>query len=84
MCFTETFLQPQQLLEHNQLAMQEECMVYRIDRAQRDTEDPAKGGIMVMSQLEVVSIMATSAHSSCSMCIVAVYKRPQILVAFLK
>ena len=33
MCFTETFLQPQQQLEHN-LPMQEECVVFRCDSVQ--------------------------------------------------
>ena len=34
MCFTETFLQPQQQLEDSKLTMQEECMVFRLDRMQ--------------------------------------------------
>ena len=87
MCFTETFLQPQQELEHNQLPMQEECMVCRLDREQRTNEDLAKNGIMLVCpkslqpvrigihikpQLEVVTIMATSTYSSSRMCIVAV------------
>ena len=64
----------------------------------RESEDLAKGGIMVVCpeslqpvrignqrppQLEVVTIMATSTHSGCSMCIVAVYRRPQPLATFL-
>ena len=92
MCFTETFLQPQQQLEHNQLPMQEECMVFRLDRQQTSRNDLAKGGIMIAcptslqpvrintqrpSELEIVSIIATSTHSGCRMCTLAVYKRPQ-------
>ena len=34
MCFTETFLWPQQQLEDNKLPMQEVCMVFRLDRVQ--------------------------------------------------
>ena len=92
MCFTETFLQPQQQLEHNQLPMQEECMVFRLDRQQTSRNDLTKGGIMIAcstslqpvridtqrpSQLEAVSIIATSTNSGCRMCILAVYKHPQ-------
>ena len=64
-----------------------------------NNEDLAKGGIMIVCsrslqpirinlqhppQLEVVSIMATSTHSGCRMCIMAVCRRPnQLLTAFL-
>ena len=44
MCFTETFLRPQQELDRSQLPMQEDCM----DRVQRNSEDLAKGGIMII------------------------------------
>ena len=64
-----------------------------------DNEDLAKGGIMIVCsrslqpiriniqhppQLEIVSIMATSTHSGCRMCIMAVYRHPnQPLTTFL-
>ena len=75
MCFTKTFLQPQQQLVDNHLPMQEECMVFRLDCIQTSCEDIAKGGIMMVcslslqpvriniqrpTQLEVVSITAHS------------------------
>ena len=89
MCFTETFLQPQQQLVGNDLPMQEECMVFRMDRLQTSSEDLTKGGIMMICpkalhpvrisihhppQLEVVSVTAISTHSDCKMCIVTVYR----------
>ena len=92
MCFTETFLRLHQHIEHNYLPMQDECQIFRLDRLQISNEDLAKGGIMIVCprslqpiriniqhppHLEVVSIMATSTHSGCTMCIMAVYKRPQ-------
>ena len=96
-CFTETFLQPQQQLD--KLPMQEECIVFRLDREQRNTEDLAKGGILMVCpqslqpvsisnqrppQLEVVGITATSIHSGSRMCILTVYRRPQqLLTTFL-
>ena len=97
MCFTETFLQPQQQLD--KLPMQEECIVFRLDREQRNNEDLAKGGILMVCpqslqpvgisnqrppQLEVVGITATSIHSGSRMCILTVYRRPQqLLTTFL-
>ena len=99
MCFSETFLSPHQHIEHDYLPMQGECMVFRLDRLQTNSEDLAKGGLMIVcprslqpvrisihhpSQLEVVSIMITSTHSGCTMCVIAVYRRPQqLLTAFL-
>ena len=92
MCFTETFLRPQQQLEDNHLPMHEQCMVFWLDRLQTSNEDLAKGGIMIVcpsslqplriniqgpSQLEVVDTTACSTHSGCRMCILAVYRRPQ-------
>ena len=65
MCFTETFLRPQQQLENNKLPMQDECMVFRLDRIQTNSDNLAKGGIMIVChrissqrppQLEVVGI----------------------------
>ena len=74
-------------------------MNVRFSDWQTNNEDLAKGGIILCSmslqpirinlqhhppQLEVVSIMATSTHSGCMMCIMAVYRRPnQPLTAFL-
>ena len=92
MCFTETFLRPQQLLEDSKLPMQEECIVFRLDRIQTSNEDLAKGGIMIVCpsalhpvridiqrppQLEVISITASSTHSNSRMCILTVYRHPQ-------
>ena len=92
MCFTETFLRPQQQLDDNKLPMQEECMVFRLDRVQNSIDDLTKGGIMMVcpsslqpvrisnqrsSQLELVGITATSTHSRCRMCILTVYRHPQ-------
>ena len=34
MCFTETFLQPQQQLENTFLPMKEECTIFRLDHTQ--------------------------------------------------
>ena len=99
MCFTETFLRPHQHIGHDSLPVQEECLVFRLDRLQTSIEDLAKGGIMILCprslqpariniqhppQLEILSIMATSNKSGSRMCIVAVYKCPQQpLIAFL-
>ena len=92
MCFTETFLRPQQQLEENRLPMQEECMVFRLDRIQTSSDNLAKGGIMMVCpkslqpvrissqrppNLEVVGITVKSNHSGCTMCILTVYRRPQ-------
>ena len=43
MCFTGTFLRPQQQLMNNKLPMQEECMVFRLDRMQLNSEDLNQG-----------------------------------------
>jgi hypothetical protein len=99
MCFTETFLQPQQQLDDNILPMQDECVVFRLDRMQSSSDNLAKGGIMMVCprslqpvrigtrrppQLEVVGITATSTHSSCRICVLTVYRRPQqLLTTFL-
>ena len=48
MCFTETFLRAEQDLEHTKLPMQEKCMIYRLDREERNCADLANGGIMVV------------------------------------
>ena len=92
MCFSETFLSPHQHIEHDYLPMQGECMVSRLDRLQTNSEDLAKGGLMIVcprslqpvrisihhpSQLEVVRIMITYTHSGCTMCVIAVYRHPQ-------
>ena len=98
MCFTETFLQPQQQLDNN-LPMQEECVIFRLDRQRSTNEDLMKGGIMIACpsslqpvriniphppQLEIVSIRAITTNSGCSICVIAVYRRPhQPLTAFL-
>ena len=88
MCFTETFLRPQQQLG-DKLPMKEDCMVFRLDRTQTSLDDLTKGGIMIAcpkslqpiritndtpSQLELIGITATSTHSRC---IITVYRRPQ-------
>ena len=67
-------------------------MVFRLDRIQTSSDNLAKGGIMMVCpkslqpvriscqrppSLEVVSIIATSNHSGCRMCILTVYRRPQ-------
>ena len=92
MCFTETFLKPDQQITDDIIPLREECAVFRLDRLQTNSEDLAKGGIMIIcplsllpnntniscpAQLEAMSITVTSTHSSCRMCIVAVYRRPQ-------
>ena len=76
MCFTETFLRPQQQLGDNKLPMQEGCMVFRLDRVQTSIDDIT--GIMMVcpsslqpirinnqrpSQLELIGITATSTNS---------------------
>ena len=96
MCFTETFLQPQQQLDHHHRPMQKECMIFRLDRLQTSSEDLAKGGIMIVCssslqpirvniqrppQLEILSIIATSTNLGCRICIVTVYRRPQQSIA---
>ena len=48
MCFSETFLQPHQQLDDNNLPMQEECVVFRLDRQRSTSEDLTKGGIMIV------------------------------------
>ena len=99
MCFTETFLQPQQQLEDDKFPMQEECIVFRLDREQRNNEDLTKGGILMVCpqsllpvsinnqrphQLELVGITVTSIYSGRRMCILTVYRRPQqLLTTFL-
>ena len=98
MCFTETFLRPQQQLEDNDVAMQESSKVFRLNCLQTSNKDHVKGGIKIdcpsslkpirigiqtPSQLEVVGIMAYSTHSGCRMCILAVFRRlQQPLAAF--
>ena len=88
-CFTETFLRPHQHIEQDYLPMQDECLVFRLDRQQTSTEDLSKGGVMIVCpkslqpvrictqrppQIEVVGIIASSTHSSCQICVVAVYR----------
>ena len=78
MCFTETFLQPQQQLEDDKLPIQEVYIVFRLDCEQRNNEDLAKGGILMVCpqslqpvsinhqrppQLELVGITVTFIHS---------------------
>ena len=90
MCFTETFLRPDQRIDH--LPLQSECLVFRLDRLQASINDVAKGGIVILcskslqpvqiciehpSQLEVLSIMAYSTNCDYRIRIVAVYKHPQ-------
>ena len=92
MCFTETFLRPQQELEADQLPMQGECTVFRLERQQTSGQDLAKRGIMIVclkslkptrieiqrpSELEVVNIMVTSVHSARQICVVTAYRHPQ-------
>lgn len=92
MCFTKTFLRHQQEFEDDYLLMRGNSIGFRLVCIQTSTEDLAKGGIMIVcphslkpirinihhpNNLQVVSITATSTHSGCRICIVAVYKCPQ-------
>lgn len=91
MCFTETFLRPQQQLDDSHLPIQEQCMVFRLDRLQTSNEDLAKDGMIMCPkslcpvriniyrppQLELVSIMAYPTQTGCRMCLLNVYRRPQ-------
>ena len=73
--------------------MTEECTVFRQDRIQTSTEDLAKGGIMIVCpsslqpvrmnvphppQLEILTVKTSSTNSVGRMCIIAVYRRPQL------
>ena len=77
-CFTETFLRPQQDSENSYIPSQDDCQVFRMDRLRMSSEDLARGGVMIVCpilpqpvriniecppQLEIVSIMATSTQS---------------------
>ena len=93
MCFTEIFLRPHHHIEQHHLPIQDECLIFRLDCQQTSTEDLSKGGVMIICpkllqpvsqtppQIEVVSIIANSINSNCQVCVVAVYRRPQLPLA---
>ena len=64
MYFTETFLQPGQLLESSHLPMTDECTVFRHDhdRVQTSTEDLAKGGIMIVCSTALQPVRVNVPH----------------------
>ena len=91
MCFTETFLRPSQSVCGLTLNG-ESSVVYRADRMASRTQDISNGGVMIIcaesldtlpfninhaTTLEVVSVCANT-HSGIQICIVAVYRRPQL------
>ena len=93
MCFTETFLTSHQQIDHQYLPIQEECVIFRLDREHNTIEDLYKGGVMIICpkslkpvrisihtqpQFEVVAIIATTLNSNEQICVVAVYRRPQL------
>ena len=92
MCFTETFLKSHD--DVSSLTLNgESSVLYRCDRVTTSNQDLSKGGVMIAcssalhpqctnvqhpSSLEVISIIV-STHTHHQMCIVAVYRRPQLL-----
>ena len=92
MCFTETFLRPQQCIEDNFLLNTETSEMFRLDRIATSSQDLSNGGIMIAcarslllentnishpTLLETKSITITT-HSNHRMYVVAVYRRPQL------
>ena len=95
MCFTETFLKPHQHVGTDLLLNGERSQVYRADRTRTDAQNLSNGGVMVACAtsllpqnlqiahsplLEVKAITVTS-PSKANMCIVTVYRRPQLQLA---
>ena len=58
----ETFLWPQQRLEHDQLPMQVDCMVFWLDRTNTNSDDPAKGAIMIVQPFRIGTTSTWSNH----------------------
>ena len=92
MCFTETFLKPYQHIGGDLLLNTEVSEVFRLDRV---AQDLSHGGIMIAcatsllpestnishpTLLEVKTVTVTT-HSNLRMCVVAVYRRPQLPLA---
>ena len=94
MCFTETFLKPHHNVS-GPVLNGEPSVVYRFDRNTTSTQDLSNGGVMIacasslMSErtnvphpptLEVESILV-NARSNLRICVIAVYRRPQLLLS---
>ena len=91
MCFTESFLKPHQHV--NSLTLNgESSILYRYDRVTTSSQNLSNGGVMIACasslqphsisiqhppSLEIVSIMV-STHRDLQMCVVVVYRRPQL------
>ena len=91
MCFTESHLKPHHVVSSPTLNG-ESSVLYRCDRVATNTQDLSNGGVMIACapslhpqciniqhppSLEVVSIMVTT-RNNLQMCIVAIYRRPQL------
>ena len=91
MCFTESHLKPHHIVSSPTLNG-ESSVLYRCDRVATSTQDLSNGGVMIACapslhpqciniqhppSLEVVSIMVTT-RNNLQMCIVAIYRRPQL------
>ena len=95
MCFTETFLKPHQHVGGHLFLNMEDFEVFRFDHVATSSQSLSNGGIMIAcatsllpesmnishpSLLEIKSITVTI-HSDLRMCVVAVYRRPQLPLA---
>ena len=91
MCFTESHLKPHHVVSSPTLNG-ESSVLYRCDRVATSTQDLSNGGVMIACapslhpqciniqhppSLEVVSIMVTT-RNNLQMCIVAIYRPPQL------
>ena len=95
MCFTETFLKPHQHISGDLLLNKECTQVFRLDRVTTSGQDLSNGGIMITcatsllpestnishpTLLEVKSVILTP-RPNLRICVVTVYRRPQLPMA---
>ena len=95
MCFTETFLKPHQDVSGHLMLNKECTQVFKLDRVTTSSQDLSNGGIMIAcatsllpestnishsTSLEVKSVTLTS-HCNLKICVVAVYRHPQLPMA---
>jgi DNA replication protein DnaC len=95
MCFTETFLKPHHHIRGDLLLNPAVYEVFRLDRVTTSNQDLSNGGIMIAcatsllpettnishpALLEIKSIIVITS-SNLRMCVVAVYRRPQLPLA---
>ena len=95
MCFTETFLKPHQHVGGDLLLNGEPSQVYRPDRTSTDAQNLSNGGIMIAcatsllprsldithSPLLEVKAVTVTTPAGTQMCIIAIYRRPQLQLA---